>query len=79
MRITTNKIIDLPFEVDKVYKTKFQNGDLFNIIKIEKEIAYGYYMKQEYIGICPLRLERLIPDKIKGEEYEICDKCNTPL
>lgn len=66
------EFIDLEFEVDKTYKTKFQTGELFTIKKIItkpflntiKVIRLeGIYESHRNIGLCPLDPERLIPER----------------
>lgn len=83
---------DLPFEILGVYKTKFQTGELFmltniiyrelkeNGVNIKKPIMFeGVYLNCKHIGVCPLNIDRLIPEKIQDNEIEVCSKCLTPL
>ena len=66
------EFVDLEFEVDKTYKTKFQTGELFLIKKIitrpflntTKVIRFeGIYLSHPHIGICPIDPERLMPER----------------
>ena len=76
---------DLPFEVNKSYMTKFQTKEMFTIKEIllgkdGKQIGIkGIYENAKHLGICPLSIERLIPEKIEIGEIEICDKCLTKI
>lgn len=85
------KFQELPFEVGKVYKTKFATGDTFlltkdpykraedgTIIKASHTV-FGIYVGKEHIGECPLSIERLIPDKEFTGEYEVCECCGREL
>jgi hypothetical protein len=67
------QVIDLEFEVDKTYRTKFQTGEMFTIKKIvtkpflkdyTKIIRFeGIYEKAPHLGLCPIDPERLHPEK----------------
>lgn len=66
------EFVDLEFEVDKTYKTKFQTGELFTIKKIitkpflntTKVVRFeGIFHSHPNIGLCPIDPERLIPEK----------------
>lgn len=81
-----SQIIELPFEIGKKYKTKFQTGESFTITNIkyktDKTILSfdGVYESCPNIGICPLNSDRLIPEtKIIEIEIEICECCKKPL
>lgn len=75
---------DLPIEEGKIYKTRFATGDLFLVEKIIKVKTYsnlpekiirfdGLYVGKEHIGICPLAVDRLIPEhKLVGSKI-VCD------
>ena len=78
---------DLPIEEGKTYITRFATGDLFFVKKVikvkDRIIRYdGIYHKCSHLGICPLAVDRLIPEKIlvgekiviEGKEFDI-----TPL
>ena len=83
---------ELPLEEGKTYRTKFQTGDLFTVVKI-KTVTFksggfegikvvgveGLYVGKEHIGLCPLAEERLIHDKEQIGVMECCPKCNTEL
>lgn len=64
--------IELPIEVDKIYKTKYQTGDMFLVKLIEhnikgKVIGYrGIYQSYQHLGIVPISIDRLIPEKYDG-------------
>jgi len=85
MKVTKIQI-DLPLEVGKVYRTKFQTGDLFLVTKImtrkfmKEDVQYqaeGLYMGKEHIGTCPLPVERLIHDKIDSNDFTVhCSNCD---
>lgn len=70
------KTIDLPLEVDKTYKTKFQTKDTFTIRRIDKKstgviiTVWGIYDSHPDLGICPLSPERIIPDKMEVESID---------
>ncbi len=74
-RKTINRIIELPFELDKIYKTKFANGDLFKIFKIDNNTAWGWYVGKEHIGLCPLDLTRLTATRIE-ESFLLRNACD---
>jgi hypothetical protein len=66
------EFVDLEFEVDKTYKTKFQTGELFTIKKIRtkpflnttKVIGFeGIYVSHPHVGLCSIDPERLISEK----------------
>lgn len=69
----------LPFEIGKIYNTKFQTGDKFLI----KEIKFrphskhtplyfnGIYVGREHLGICLLNADRLISKVIKYEKRKV--------
>lgn len=83
---------DLPLEEGRVYRTKFQTGDLFKVVKIKK-VSFksggfssemiigveGLYVGKEDIGLCPLPEERLIHDKERVGETDVCSHCNKEL
>ncbi len=82
------KYKDLPFEEGKTYKTRFQTGELFQITKIkkiffksvnhtaEKIIGFdGIYLSHPHIGICPLAVDRLIPDRVEDGTEQVCSHC----
>jgi hypothetical protein len=92
MKKTIKKIIELPFEEGKTYKTKFATGERFLVKKIiwgkikvegktvDKIFTFeGIYEKHPHLGVCPLSADRLCPDTIEGEEYDICHKCGEPI
>lgn len=82
------KFRDLPFEEGKTYRTKFQTGEMFMITKINKryfksvnyesEIITGFegiYLSHPHIGVCPLAVDRLIPEKIEDGVEQVCGHC----
>lgn len=70
---------DLPLEEGKEYKTKFQTGDAVIISKIEKNSCYVIYKNKPHLGLCPLSLERIIPETIEIDDFiEVCPNCNKP-
>ena len=85
MEKTIIKYKDLPFEVDKVYQTKFQTGDKVLLKKINmndkgKVIGFGViYEKHEHLGVCPLGADQLIPDRVEDGKVSVCGKCGEPL
>ncbi len=86
MKTFIQKTIELPFEIGKTYKTRFQTGELFTITdikyKIDKTILRfdGIYEKCPEVGICPLNFDRLIPEtKVVECEIEVCECCKKPL
>lgn len=84
--------IDLPLEVGKVYQTKFQTGERFkltqdpyrrdkdgNIVGVSNTV-WGIYEHNPELGVCPLPIDRLIPEtEFTGEEIEVCDNCGYEL
>lgn len=90
--ITRPEFKDLPLEEGKTYRTKFQTGDLFKVVKI-KTIPFksgdystvrvvgveGYYVGKEDIGLCPLAEERLIHEKQQIGVMECCPSCNKEI
>lgn len=75
---------DLPFEEGKVYRTKFQTGERFLIKEIiknkDKIIGFkGIYESTPQLGVCPLNSDRLVAERIEGEDLEVCNKCNEPI
>lgn len=82
---------ELPFVEGKTYTTKFQTGEKFLLKEIVWKISKttgarlqmllfkGIYEKNPDIGICPLGIDRLIPDQEYVGKQEICSKCKTPL
>ena len=88
MKKTIKTYKNLPFEVGKTYQTKFSTGWKFLVKEvIYKEIkvdggfqkketeARGIYENSPHLGICPLNIERLIPDRVENGEIEICGNC----
>lgn len=84
MIIKRKKEIDLPFEANKSYKTKFASGEMFFITKIRTTkdntiIGFiGIYENSKHLGECPLNIDRLIPQRIisdKEIEIEVCSAC----
>jgi len=77
------KYLDLPFEENTWYTTKFQTGEKFLIKKIislkGKVIKFeGFYASNLEI-LCPLNADRLIPDRIEDGHTEVCHKCGEPI
>jgi hypothetical protein len=86
MKTFGQKTIELPFEIGKTYKTRFQTGELFTVTNIkyraDKTIQgfEGVYEKCPHIEICPLNFDRLIPEtKVIEYEIEVCECCKKPL
>lgn len=73
--------IDLPFEENKTYQTKFQTGEHFTIKKLifKKDVVIsvvGIYEKAPHLENCPLSVDRLIPEtEIKLHGVEVCNCC----
>lgn len=76
---------EVPYIEDKVYKTKFQTGDMFQLKKVVqnkdgKIIRFdGIYVKSPHLGICPIGADRLVNDTIEVSEIEVCSKCGEPI
>lgn len=77
---------DLPLEIDKIYETKFQTGEKFLLKEIvtvvknkETKISMlkGIYVNTPHLGICPLNVDRLIPERIYENTVDVCHKCGT--
>jgi len=75
---------DLPIEVGKTYRTKFQTGEMFTVTKIIEKSGKilwfeGIYADHVYIGVCPIGNERLIPETVLSGERNVCSKCGEPI
>lgn len=77
---------ELPAEEGKTYKTRFQTGENFTLIKIVKRpgsdivLWYeGIYEKYPHLGLCPIGPDRLILDSVADGELEICGNCGKPI
>lgn len=79
---------DLPLEEGKIYKTKLSTGENFLIKKIifkeygENRVPVGLegiWENHPNAGICPLPLERLIPEREETGEIEVCSNCGEPI
>lgn len=83
---------DLPLEVGKTYRTKFQSGENFTVtkdpFKRDKDgniigkcaTIYGIYERYPHLGECPLSAERIIHDRIDtGRTIEVCNNCGELL
>lgn len=83
--IKIKTFIDLPLEVGKTYKTKFQTGDIFTVLKLFKDKtgniyrAEGVYENAKHLGVCPIDVNRLINDKEYGSDKTVCGHCNTEI
>lgn len=79
---------ELPIEEGQIYKTRFQTGELFRVVKVlkkqfksgdqsvEKIIGYeGIYLDHKHLGVCPLAVDRLIPIQINDGFKYVCDCC----
>ena len=75
------KFKELPFEIDRVYTTKFQTKDQFLLknIMLSGHMVKGIYIGSEHLGICGLGIDRLIPETEFECEIEVCDKCGEPI
>jgi len=75
------KYKNLPFVVDRIYKTKFQTGEIVLLKEIRTNnkgeiIGLGViYDNTKHLGICPLSVDRLIPDQVLDCEITVCDNC----
>ena len=90
MKIKIPKFKELPLEVGKTYMTKFATKERFTltrdpykrkdgIIYHVDNTVYGIYENVPHLGECPLNIDRLIHEKEKIGEIEVCSKCKTPL
>lgn len=81
---------DLPLEEGKTYATKMSTGEKFMLKKIIwREFKSGTDVTRKIIGLegiwmdhpgarlCPIGLDRIIPDKVEIGEVEVCSYCNT--
>ena len=84
MKILHKIEVTVPFEIGKVYMTKFQTRELFTLTKIDTDkkgevvMLYGIYDKAQHLGPCPLQPNSLIPEtKFTGEYHEsnLCPHC----
>ncbi len=74
---------DLPIEEGKSYVTRFQTGESFfvkRVVKVvvgyqrEKVVGFeGIYWKCKHLGLCPLAIDRLIPERVIVGEKIVCD------
>lgn len=79
--------VELELEEGKIYKTKFQTGELFRVEKIKRHPVTnkiismeGTYLSHIDIGLCPLDPERLIKEtKIEYKEVPVCECCGKDL
>jgi len=82
----------LPLEIGKRYQTKFATGDfvtLHDIVYHEQKVdgkmvrrVVGLkvvYEGKEHLGVCPLGADRLIQEREKIGEVEICSHCGEIL
>ncbi len=84
MKKIIKNYISLPLEEGKTYQTKFCTLENFTITKIKyiknKAISVeGIYENAPHLGICPLAVERLIPEKIESDQVEVCSNCLEPI
>ena len=85
MKKLIKKYKELPFEVDKIYQTKFATGEKVLLKQIKtnnqgKIIGFGViYQTTPHLGICPLDADRLISDKVEDGEIYVCSKCGEPI
>jgi len=82
---------DLPFEEGKTYATKLSTGEKFTLKRIiwrvygigenqtRKMLSFeGTWENHPKAGVCPLAIERLIPDRVESGEIEVCEHCGKP-
>lgn len=61
--------VELPFEINNTYTTKFQTKERFTITRMDVDRDgnpkkfYGIYENHPHLGECPLNGDRLIPYK----------------
>ena len=87
MKKTIKKYIELTFEVGKTYKTKWSTGESFTILQIIRSKGKderilrveGLFESCPKIGLCPLPVERLIPERIEDGSIDICSNCGEIL
>lgn len=83
MKKVIKKYKDLPFEIEKIYVTKFQTSEKVILKRIDfnkkgEVIGLGViYENSPHLGICPLGADRLITDKIEDGEICVCHKCGS--
>lgn len=75
---------NVPLEIGKKYKTKFQTGDIVTLVDIvyHKEKITGLkviYESKPYLGVCPLGPDRLIQERIKVRDVDVCPHCGELL
>jgi hypothetical protein len=76
---------DFPVEEGKIYLTKFQTKERFQVIKITldkkgKQVRVeGIYENSKHLGLCPISIDRLVLEKKVIEEKDVCDCCSLPL
>lgn len=82
---------DCPFEEGKIYQTRFATTDTFLLKEIiwkefklegvtqKRMILFkGIFQEHKHLGICPLNVDRLIPETVESGEIEVCGKCGEP-
>jgi hypothetical protein len=75
---------ELPIEVGKTYRTKFQTGEMFTVTKIVEKggkILWfeGIYGDHAHVGVCPIGNERLIPERVLSGGMDVCSYCKMPI
>lgn len=75
---------DLPIEVGKTYRTKFQTGEMFTVTKIVEKSGKilwfeGIYADHSHIGVCPIGNERLLSERVLTGGMDVCNKCGEPI
>lgn len=75
------KVVD--FEINIIYKTKFQTGEFFEVKEIIRKnngdiIRFkGIYLSHPHLDICPLDVDRLHPlTEIIFKNVKRCKTCN---
>jgi hypothetical protein len=89
MIIKKKKFRDLQIEEGKSYVTRFQSRELFFVkkvkkiffksgdVSVEKVIGYeGIYWNARHLGLCPLAVDRLIPERVEDGFIYVCDCCD---
>lgn len=84
MITSIKKFKELPFELDKVYQTRFQTKEKFLLKRIvwNKERIFrfeGIFESSPNLGIVPLGSDRLIADIIEECEEKCCNNCGEKI
>lgn len=76
---------DLPLEEGKTYPLKMTAGGDFTITGIDRNKdgvpvhLWGIYGDSPHLGICPLGVSRVKPERVFIGEVSVCGNCKTEI